>query len=143
MRLDRGLDDGDEAGRDDVMNLTPMVDVVFLLLVFFLAATTFANEEVELDLRLPEARTGEAGVTGHQLTVNVMADGRILVEGREVTLEALRQKLAAAQQRDSKQAVLVRGDQQAQFGLGMQVLDACRLARITKVDFAALPAPKR
>ena len=137
------LDADDDLDRDDGMNLTPMVDVVFLLLVFFLAATTFANEEVELDLRLPEARTGEAGVQGHQLVVNLAADGRILVAGREVTLEALRQKLVAAQQRDQKQSVLVRGDQQAQFGLSMQVLDACRLARITKVDFAALPAPKR
>jgi biopolymer transport protein ExbD len=137
------LDADDDLDRDDGMNLTPMVDVVFLLLVFFLAATTFANEEVELDLRLPEARTGETGVQGHQLVVNLAADGRILVAGREVTLEALRQKLVAAQQRDQKQSVLVRGDQQAQFGLSMQVLDACRLARITKVDFAALPAPKR
>ncbi len=140
MRLD---DDDDDANRDDVMNLTPMVDVTFLLLVFFLAATTFANDEVELDLRLPEARTGQAGELGHQLTVNVMADGRILVEGREVTLEALRQKLVAAQQRDQKQSVLVRGDREAQFGLGMQVLDACRFARITKVDFAALPVQTR
>lgn len=137
------LDDGDDPERDDVMNLTPMVDVVFLLLVFFLAATTFANEEVELDLRLPEARTGEAATPGQPIVVNLSADGRILVQGREVTLEALRQKLAAAQQRDSKQAVLVRGDREAQFGLGMQILDACRAARLTKVDFAALPAPKR
>lgn len=138
MRLDV-----DDADGNDGMNLTPMVDVVFLLLVFFLAATTFANEEVELDLRLPEARSGAPSVVGHQLVVNVLASGRITVEGRDVTLEALRQKLVAAQQRDQKQSVLVRGDEAAQFGLGMQVLDACRLARITKVDFAALPAPKR
>lgn len=137
------LDDGDDPDRDDVMNLTPMVDVVFLLLVFFLAATTFANEEVELDLRLPEARTGEVRAPGQPMVVNLAADGRILVQGREVTLEALRQKLAAAQQRDPKQAVVVRGDREAQFGLGLQILDACRAARLTKVEFAALPAHQR
>jgi biopolymer transport protein ExbD len=138
MRLD---DDGDEDAIGGI-NLMPMVDVVFLLLVFFLAATTLARDEVELDLRLPEAKSGEPGGPGRQLVVNVFADGRLVVDGREVTLEALRQKLAAAWQRDREQAVLVRGDHAAQFGAGLQVLDACRLARITKVDFAALPAQK-
>ncbi|MEO6593435.1 MAG: biopolymer transporter ExbD [Planctomycetota bacterium] len=135
MRLDQDDDD-----RDEVLNLTPMVDVVFLLLVFFLAATTFAREEVELDLRLPEAKTGKEGAAGPHLIVNVFADGRLSVEGREVTMEALRQKLLAAGQRNRDQAVLVRGDHAAQFGVGLQVLDACRLAKLTKVDFAALPA---
>lgn len=134
MRLD--LDDED---RDDSINLTPMIDVVFLLLIFFLAATTFAREEVELDLRLPEASTGTPGGAGKKLLINVLADGRLSVDGREVSMEALRQKLTAAGQRDRELAVLVRGDRQAQFGVGLQVLDACRLAKIQKVDFAALP----
>ncbi len=138
MRLESDDDD-----RDDGINLTPMIDVVFLLLIFFLAATTFAREEVALDLRLPEAKSGQPGTQGKQLVVNVLADGRLSVEGRDVTMEALRQKLAAAAARDRDQQVVVRGDQQAQFGLGLQVLDACRLAKITKVDFAALPAQKQ
>ena len=137
MRLD---DDDDD--RSDGLNLTPLVDVVFLLLVFFLAATTLAKQEVELDLRLPQARSGEAAGGSRALVVNVFADGRLVVDGREVTLEALRQKLLAAWQGDRDQEVLVRGDQGAQFGVGLQVLDACRLARITKVDFPALPAQK-
>ena len=136
MRLD--LEEGDE---EVVMNLTPMLDMVFNLLLFFLAATTFAKEEVELDLRLPEARSGQqASGPALQLIINVFANGRLSVEGREVTLEALRQKLEAAAARNREQAVLIRGDRQAQFGVGLQVLDACRLAKIKKVDFAALPA---
>jgi len=139
MRLD--VDEGDE---EPTLNLTPMLDVVFNLLLFFLAATTFAKEEVELDLRLPQAASGQkATVETREIVVNLLADGRISVDGRPVTLEALRQKLEAAQKRDNKQAVLVRGDRAAQFGLGIQVLDACRLAKIGKVDFAALPEPKR
>jgi biopolymer transport protein ExbD len=134
MRLE--LDDGDE---DPGINMTPMIDCVFLLLIFFLAATTFARDEVELDLQLPEAKSGAEGKAGHVLVVNVLADGKITVEGRSVTLEALRQKLQAAAQRDQNQAVLVRGDRAAQFGIGLQVLDACRLAKLGKVDFAALP----
>jgi biopolymer transport protein ExbD len=138
MRLD--LDDADD---DFAINLTPMLDVVFNLLLFFLAATTFAREEVAMDLRLPQARSGAESKGGHQLVVNVFADGRLQVDGRVVTLEALRQKLQAAAARDKEQGVLVRGDRQAQFGIGLQVLDACRLAKIGKVDFAALPEQKQ
>ncbi len=134
MRHDFGTDDD-----GDGINLTPMVDTVFLLLIFFLAATTFARQEVELDLRLPPAKSGQEGKGDKQLVVNVLADGRMFVDGREVTLEALRQKLQAAAARNNEQAVLVRGDHAAQFGAGIQVLDACRLAKIRKVDFAALP----
>ncbi len=134
MRLD---DDDGEAG--DVINMTPMIDVVFLLLIFFLAATTFAREEVELDLRLPQAKSGQAGKGDTQLIVNVFADGHITVDGREVPLPALQQKLQAAVQRNAEQAVLVRGDQESRFGTGLAVLDACRLAKVKKVDFAALP----
>jgi biopolymer transport protein ExbD len=130
----------DERDDDPGINLMPLVDVVFLLLIFFLAATTFAREEVELDLRLPSARSGAPGSGDQQLVVNVLADGRLVLEGRELTLEALRQKLAAAAERRADQAVLGRGDAAAQFGIGLQVLDACRLAKIKKVDFAALPA---
>ena len=138
MRLD--LDDLDE---EFAINLTPMLDMVFNLLLFFLAATTFAREEVEMNLKLPQARSGSEGKGGHQLTVNVFADGHLVVDGRAVTFEALRQKLEAAAQRDKEQSVLVRGDRQAQFGTGLQVLDACRLAKIGKVDFAALPEQKQ
>ena len=137
MRLE--LDDVDEEFQ---MNLTPMLDMVFNLLLFFLAATTFAKEEVELDLRLPEAKTGAANQATHPLVIQVLADGRLVFDGRIVTLEALVQKLQAAAARNREQSVLVRGDKQAQFGLGLQVLDACRLAKLGKVDFAALPAQR-
>ncbi|MFT4513840.1 MAG: biopolymer transport protein ExbD [Planctomycetota bacterium] len=136
MRLE-----SDDEG-DGGINMMPLVDVVFLLLIFFLAATTFATEEVELDLRLPEAKSGEAGKANKQLIINVSQDGTLTVSGRAVTMEALRQKLVAAVARNKDQAVLVRGDKAAQFGVGLQVLDTCRLAKIKKVDFAALPARK-
>lgn len=134
MRLDSGDDDGGGG-----LDLTPMLDVVFLLLIFFLAATTFAREEVELDLRLPQAKSGQAGKGKEPLVVNVFADGKVTVAGRPVSLEALRQKLVAAVERDAELSVLVRGDQDARFGAGIAVLDACRLAKIKKVDFAAQP----
>ena len=132
----------DDSDIDGGINLMPLVDVVFLLLIFFLAATTFANEEVELDLRLPEAKSGEGGKADRELIINVAQDGTLTMGGRAVSLEALRQKLASAVRRNKDQSVLVRGDQAAQFGVGVQVLDTCRLAKVKKVNFAALPSRK-
>ncbi|MGB3965396.1 MAG: biopolymer transporter ExbD, partial [Planctomycetota bacterium] len=135
MRHEPAAED-DEPG----INLTPMVDVVFLLLIFYLAATTFTRDETRLDLRLPEAKSGERGQQGKPIVVDVPADGRIQVDGRDVTLVALQQKLTAARERDPDQAVLVRGDELARYGTGIAVLDTCRLAKIRKIDFATLPA---
>ena len=134
MRLDL-----DEREDDGGINLTPMIDIVFLLLIFFLAATTFAREEVSMDLRLPEAASGTESNATTPLIVQLFADGRMTFDGREVNFEALKQKLMAAGARDRKRSVLVRGDKVAQFGMGLQILDACRLAKLGKVDFAALP----
>ena len=70
------------------------------------------------------------------------SDGSLTMAGRNVTFEALKQKLVAAVSRNKDQAVLVRGDKAAQFGIGLQVLDTCRMAKVKKVDFAALPSKK-
>jgi biopolymer transport protein ExbD len=138
MRLDRF-----ESEAEETLNLTPLIDVVFLLLVFFLAATTFSREEVEMDLNLPEAKTGEAAEQPKLLTINVGEDGTISVDGRTVTMEGLVQKLAAARARDQKQEVLIRGDTRVQLGIVVKAFDACRAASLRRVSIAAMPTGGR
>jgi biopolymer transport protein ExbD len=133
MRLE--LDDP----REDAPNLTALIDVVFLLLVFFLVATTFASDEVEMDLELPEARHGEADRDSRLLVVHIDEDGGLHVDGRAVSLDALEQKLRAAAARDRGQEVLIRGDTRAQLGRVVQAFDACRAAALTRVAIAATP----
>ncbi|GAB4163147.1 MAG: biopolymer transporter ExbD [Planctomycetota bacterium] len=135
------IDEDEEA--DFGINLTPMIDVVFLLLIFFLVATTFAREELDMDLRLPEARSGIPDRQGHLLVVNVLADGRITVDGREIGLEGLRQRLRSAAARDPEQAVQIRSDERGMVGATLRVLDAVRTAKLSRVDFAALPDRER
>lgn len=136
MRLDRGESEHDQ---EAALNLTPMIDVVFLLLVFFLAATTFAREEVEMDLDLPESSAGAKGGGEHLLVVHVLRDGTLKVDGRPVTIEALRQRLRSAAAHDNDQAVLIRGDTRVQFGLVAQAFDACLAAKLRRVSVAADP----
>ncbi len=135
MRLDRS----DE--RDVSINLTPLIDVVFLLLIFFLTATTFSRDEVEMDLELPEAASAEAGSGQQTIVINIARDGRVVMDGREVTAAALRQKLRAAAARNKDQQVLIRGDTEARYGLVAQVFDACLLAKLRSISIGAVELP--
>jgi len=133
MRLDPGTE---EEGK---LDLTPLIDMVFLLLVFFLASTTFAKEEVELDLTLPEATTGAADDAGHLMVINIDRSGEITVNGRGMTMQGLRQRLESAARRNHEQEVLIRGDHHVAYGLVAQVFDACRSSSLTHVSLGAQP----
>ncbi|MHC4812147.1 MAG: ExbD/TolR family protein [Planctomycetota bacterium] len=135
MRLDTG--DPDDGG----INLTPLIDVVFLLLIFFLTATTFSREEVEMDLELPEAASGEPAAGDQTIVINIGRDGRLVMNGRGVTEEALHQKLRAAAARDKDRQVLIRGDTEARYGLVAKVLDACLVAKLHSISIGAIPHP--
>lgn len=134
MRLEAGTPD------EGTFNLAPLIDVVFLLLVFFLASTTFAKEEVEMDLTLPESTTGVADRDGHLLVINVRRDGTVTVDGRQVTMQGLKQRLEAAARRDREQQVLIRGDTEVPYGLVHQAVDACKAASLTRLAFASKPS---
>jgi biopolymer transport protein ExbD len=134
------LDTEDDA--DDGIRLTPLIDVVFLLLIFFLSATTFSREEVEMDLDLPEAASGEAGKSLETIQINIARDGRMVMNGREVTEEALHQKLRAAAARNRDRQVLIRGDTEARYGLVAKVFDACLLAKLRSISIGAVE-PRR
>ena len=134
------LDLGDEV--DATPNLTPLIDIVFLLLVFFLVATTFRKDEVELDLQLPEASTGTPSEKARPIIISIRADGALFVDGKNLQMPALKQKLRAAARRNKSQEVLIRGDTQSQFGVVAGVLDACRAAPLRQIGIGATPRAK-
>ncbi|MEO0480253.1 MAG: biopolymer transporter ExbD [Planctomycetota bacterium] len=133
MRLDI-----DEDGYEGP-NLTPLIDVVFLLLIFFLAATTFASDEVQLDLELPQAQNGQEDRQRQELVIELLADGTTRVDGREVTKQGLEQKLRAVAARDPESPVRIRGDAAVEHRHLVAALDACRGASLRKVGIVAMP----
>ena len=132
----------DELTEEQGFNLTPLIDVVFLLLVFFLVATTFAeDDEVEMDLELPESTSGAAPESAAKLLViSIGSAGTLHVDGRPVTLDGLRQRLGAEARRDRDREVLIRGDTRVHFGSVAQALDACQAVKLRRISIAALPA---
>ncbi|RIK78660.1 MAG: biopolymer transporter ExbD [Planctomycetota bacterium] len=111
----------------DVINMTPMIDVVFQLLIFFLVATRFAEEERELDVQLPvvsEARPLTA--RPKETLVNIDAEGRFFVGTQPVTLAELDAILGRlATNNPGRKTVLIRGDKRSPLDSTAQVFNLC------------------
>ncbi|MCH8251429.1 MAG: biopolymer transporter ExbD [Planctomycetes bacterium] len=113
------------------IELTPMIDMVFLLLIFFLVATTFQQSEREMRIALPFAKSsGPISATLRELIVNVDDTGAIIVSGRRIELADLETMVAEAVARNPEQKVTVRGDRNTAYANIVSVLDICKGAGI-------------
>lgn len=125
------------------IQLAPLIDVVFLILIFFLVTSVFGVYESEMDITLPTAASATPlERTQGEIIINVRADGGIVVNDRVIAPEELDAVLKRVAEYFPGGAVIVRGDEQASLGNAVRVLDACRKADIQNVSFAAVPAPK-
>lgn len=113
------------------IEMTPIIDMVFLLLIFFLVATTFHQTEREMQIALPVA-SSSAPISAvlKELIVNVDVDGRIIVAGRTVEAEELRSIVTQAVTVNPEQKVTVRGDRGTAYANIIVVLDICKGAGI-------------
>jgi biopolymer transport protein ExbD len=126
------------------VNITPLIDVVFLLLIFFMVSTTFQRES-ELGIELPEASARADPTRADHLEVSVDAKGRYYLDGRPLVntqtatlVQALRQRAAEL---GGDPPVVVSGDQGSPYQAVMAVLDAAQRVGLTRVRFATRIAP--
>jgi len=123
-----------------VLNLTPMVDIVFNLLIFFMVSTQFVDIERKVDLSVPEVG-GTAGLNEIQRskTINVFRDGTITLDSQPVNVNELRSLLAAAHRQYEGLQVTIRGDAAAPYQCVAAVMTACRQAGIAEMGIAVAP----
>jgi biopolymer transport protein ExbD len=113
------------------LNLTPMIDIVFLLIIFFMVGTKFTELERKISLKVPEvADRGALTAAPERKIVNVYRDGAITLDGATVSLEQVTEQLAAARAQYSDLGVLVRGDAKGDFQGVAAVLNACKQAGV-------------
>lgn len=113
------------------IELTPLIDMVFLLLIFFLVATTFHQEEREMQIALPAAKAaGPISANLRELIINVDRDGQIFVGGRSSTPDELRELVTQRVAVNPEQKVAVRGDRGTVYANVVRVLDICKAAGI-------------
>ncbi len=118
-----------ERGTDFEVNLTPLIDVVFLLLIFFVLTTTF-RQEVVLELDLPVATSATVADVPEPLRVVVTADGEITAAGDS----AWRQRLALEAQREVPAPLWLQADRAAPHGAVVSVMDYAREVGVLKLS---------
>ncbi len=130
------------------LNLTSMIDVLFLLIIFFMVATKFDEMERNIEVAVPEVgQAGDAAPPPRPLVVSVLAEGGVELDGSPVTYEELTARLAAARTPLTEPTVVIRGDAQCAFQHVASALSACQQAGISDlgitVRLAGIGSTKR
>lgn len=113
-------------------DMTPMIDMVFLLLIFFLLTSIVLRPALEVDL--PESETADSEEP-LGLTITVREDGAVLFEGRETGLNSLLPELAAAAAQDGPGPVVIQADRGVDFELIVRIMDIARQAGAESLSF--------
>ena len=123
------------------LNITPLLDLAFVLLVIFIITTTpIVND---LDLSLPAGTKHQKDPPRKANYITVEADGKLWINKAAVDLAALQQTLVGLRIDDPDLSVIVRGDSKTKYRQVRAVLDACQQANVVKVDLATEAADKK
>ncbi|MFK5914207.1 MAG: biopolymer transporter ExbD [Woeseiaceae bacterium] len=116
-----------------IPSLTPLIDIVFLLLVFFMLTAHFVKDEV-LDITLPEAESATTLDNEEALEIVLDKRGHILIKQKYIAVSDLDKILQQMLSGRKNKQVILRGDEVAQLGLTVKVMDAARKAGAVSLD---------
>jgi len=138
-----------QEGEQGLINIPSLLDVILILLIFFMATTTFKQEELDLLVQLPESAANKSlSAATKTIIINIRAADRpkgaplYLVSNQQMTLEQLRATVAEAVRRDPDHGVLIRGDRRAWHGDVAAAVTACKEVGIkeAKIGYDKRPA---
>ena len=126
------------------LNLTPMIDILFLLIIFFMVGSKFTEMERAVDLDVPQVSDlGALTAAPEKKVINIFHDGRVMLGTREVSLTDLQTELAASRAEYQDLGVLVRGDSDVPFQQVATVLTTVRQAGIAEMAISVRMANER
>ncbi len=117
------------------INMGPLVDMVFLLLIFFVVTTSFVKE-TGIDVQRPTAATAEHKERGN-IMLGISAEGQVHMEGKRIDVRSVRALIERALAEDPESGVVIVADKDSNTGIVVQAMDQCRLAGATNVSLAA------
>lgn len=120
---------------DTELDMTPMMDIVFIMLIFFIVTTSFTKES-GIEVNRPSAQTAERQQQGNIL-VAISADNEIWIDKREIDVRAVRANIERLHAENPEGAVIVQADKDSKNGMLVQVIDQIRLAGVNNVSLAA------
>jgi len=124
-----------EDEEENAVNLTPMLDVVFIMLIFFIVTASFVKE-AGIDVNRPSAATAERKEKGNIL-VAISENNQIWIDRRQVNPRALRANIERMHAENPQGAVVIQADEESKNKLLVQVMDAARMVGVKNVSIAA------
>jgi biopolymer transport protein ExbD len=122
---------------DTGLDMTPMLDIVFIMLIFFIVTTSFVKES-GIDVNRPGAQTTERKERGNIL-IAITAQNDIWIDKRQIEVRAVRANVERLHAENPEGAVIIQADKESKNGLLVEVIDQTRLAGVTNVSIAATP----
>ena len=122
-------------GQENDIDITPMLDIVFIMLIFFIVTTSFVKES-GITFSRPSASTAEAK-QGSNILIAIRANGEIWVDKRAVDVRAVRANVERMKAEAPEGAVVIQADEFAPTGLLVKVMDQVRMAGVLDISIAA------
>ena len=122
---------------DSAFDMTPMLDIVFIMLIFFIVTTSFSKES-GVDVNRPSASTAERKVQGNIL-IAITENNEVWIDKRNIDIRAVRANVERLHAENPQGAVIIQADKDSRNGMLVQVIDQTRLAGIANVSIAATP----
>ena len=122
---------------DSDFDMTPMLDVVFIMLIFFIVTSSFVKES-GIDINRPEASTATIKEQGNIL-IAISASNDVWIDKRKIDARAVRANVERLHAENPQGAVVIQADKGSRNGVLVQVLDQVRLAGVSNVALAATP----
>ena len=127
----------DKRSRAPAVQMASLMDVVFLLLCFFITSSVFSQWETEVSISLPTAENSTMpGRMPGEIILNLNAQGEVSVNGRTLTLEDVKERLKNIVKYYPGQAVVIRADKTVPYEKLMSLIDACRSANVWNFSLA-------
>jgi biopolymer transport protein ExbD len=122
-------------GSEVNINMGPLVDMVFLLLIFFVVTTSFVKE-TGIDVQYSTAATAERKERGN-IMLGISADGQVYMEDKRIDVRSVRALIERALAEDPESGVVIVADKDSNTGIVVRAMDQCRLAGAVNVSLAA------
>jgi biopolymer transport protein ExbD len=129
--------------RKPEIQISPLIDVIFLLLIFYAVTTQFITDQ-RLKLKLPEAKTAESVGQGREErppVVKVAEDGTVWIDERQVNESQLEEAIKLLVERSPEKSVIIQGDRSADYGVVIKVLDIARSVGAEGIQMSAQKPP--
>ena len=121
------------------INIIPLVDITLVLLIIFMATTAFVND-AGLNMKLPSAKTAEApAATSQDMNIALTRDNGVYLDGKLISLPALKGQMALRGQRNPETRVILKGDENIAYKRIVEVMDAAKQANLAKVVLGTDP----